>query len=107
MSKGPKPPQPPPIPTPSDSRPPENNPICWQFTPIDQSPVASQLVSDSSLLGSVVNTRVQITSEIGFVGFVPDQEGKEMVDHIRNSKKRLVGHVLSIDADLIVELCAI
>lgn len=107
--KGPRAPRNPPVPTPSDELPTSPEKRCWQIVPTDLNEFLPEFESGEPLTGSVVNNRVLISSQAGFVGYAPDRESSEIIEYVKNSNFRLAGQVIfaSQDGDMIVELCAI
>ena len=109
MSKAQKPPKTPPVPTPSDDPgTPDAQPRCWYFSPDEPSAICPELNIGEAVRGNHIGSQIQINSERGFVGLVPKNETREIIEHVQATRKRLVGQVLSKDGtELILELCAI
>lgn len=109
MSKAPRPPKTPPTPTPSDNPgTPEMEPHCWQLVPEEQSQIGQKLTVGDAVRGNQIGNRIQVNSNLGFVGYVPANEAGEIIRYLRGTKRRLVGQVLSnSDGVPLLELCAI
>lgn len=81
---------------------------CWEFVLTDPTPVAVQLVTRDSLVGSPRSPRVLVMSDTkGTVGLVPDDVASEMLSALAENKRaRLRGQVLSKQSnDASVQLC--
>lgn len=111
MSKGDRPPNLPPPPQPTDPIIEDNPPQiekCWKFNPVQVSPIAKNLQEGDKAFGAFLNNRIHVTSEIGAVGYVPEQEAEEMINSAKGKNKRLVGQVLSNENNvLLIELCLV
>jgi hypothetical protein len=108
MSKSPKPPKTPPIPTPSDHPvDPNPEPRCWQFIPKEQSTISPKLRVGDAVFGTPIQSRIQVNGNFGFIGYAPATEAREMIEHTKGSRKRLIGQVLANAPNLLVQLCGI
>ena len=111
MSKGDKPPNLPPPPSPQDPIIEDNPPQlqkCWIFNPVEISLVAKNLNDGDKAFGAFLNGRVHVTSEKGAVGYVPKTEAEEMINLSKGKSKSLIGQILSVEDDIpLIELCLI
>lgn len=108
MSKSEKPPKRPPTPLPSDPVENPEQPVCWDFEPVDIAVNGSELKAGDSITGSHVGNRILINSNRKAIGFVPDKIIVEIRKYLGSRPRRLVGQVLYAGEErILLELCAL